>query len=88
MKTIALIPVVLIGLIIVYYVGGMIWLTKIDDDPEFGLPSDVPDGASVTVALAADLIERETVTNRWLSNDPFFMPGYCWTTRRTSSRAS
>ena len=76
LKTIGLIPVVLIGLIIVYYVGGMLWLTKIDDDPEFGLPSDVPDGASVSVGIAADLIERETETYRWVSNDPFFMPGY------------
>ncbi|MEM7041916.1 MAG: DUF2333 family protein [Pseudomonadota bacterium] len=76
LRTLGLVPVVLIGLVIVYYVGGMIWLTKVDDDIEFGQPSTAPDGGSVTVALAADLIERETETYRWVSNDPFFMPGY------------
>jgi hypothetical protein len=73
---IALAPVALILLILAYYIVGMIWLHRIDDNIEFGQPSSAPDGASVTVALAADLIERETVTNRWLSNDPVFMPGY------------
>ncbi len=75
LRTLGLVPLVLIGLVLVYYVGGMLWLTKVDDDPEFSLPSDVPEGASVTVGLAADLIERETETHRWVSNDPIFMPG-------------
>lgn len=73
---IALAPLVLILLVLAYYVFGMIWLHRIDDDIEFGQPSSAPEGASVTVAIAADLIEREAVSNRWLSNDPFFMPGY------------
>lgn len=76
LKVIGLVPLALIGLLIVYYVGGMLWLTKVDDDIEFGTPSTAPDGASVTVAMAADLIERETETHRWVSNDPVFMPGY------------
>jgi len=76
LRTIGLAPLALILLIIAYYVIGMIWLHRIDDDIEFGLPSSAPDGSSVTVALAADLIEREAVTHRWLSNDPIFMPGY------------
>ncbi|MGI9489020.1 MAG: DUF2333 family protein [Geminicoccaceae bacterium] len=75
LRTMGLAPLALIGLVVVYYVGGMIWLTKVDDNPEFGLPSDAPDGASVSVAIAADLIERETETHRWVSNDPVFMPG-------------
>ena len=76
LRVIALAPVLLILLILGYYLVGMIWMHRIDDDVEFGQPSSAPDGASVTVALAADLIERETVINRWLSNDPFFMPSY------------
>ncbi|MEM9440831.1 MAG: DUF2333 family protein [Pseudomonadota bacterium] len=76
LRTIALAPLALILLVLAYYVLGMIWLHRIDDDIEFGQPSSAPEGASVTVALAADLIEREAVSNRWLSNDPVFMPGY------------
>ena len=76
LRAIALAPVALVLLILAYYIIGMIWLHRIDDDIEFGQPSTAPEGTSLTVALAADLIERETVTYRWLSNDPFFMPSY------------
>ena len=76
LKTVALAPVALILLILAYYIVGMMMLHRIDDDIAFAEPSSAPDGASVSVAMAADLIERETVTHRWLSNDPFFMPGY------------
>ena len=76
LRTVALVPVALILLILVYYVVGMISLHRVDDDIAFGEPSSAPEGASVTVALVSDLIEREAVTNRWLSNDPFFMPSY------------
>lgn len=76
LRTVKLVPLVLIGLLLVYYVGGMIWLTKVDDSIEFGLPSTAPEGGSLTVAVAADLIEREIETHRWVANDPFFMPGY------------
>jgi hypothetical protein len=65
----------LLGLLVVYYLGGMIWLHEIDDDPDFALASSVPEGGSQTVALAADLIDREINTHRWVANDPFFMPG-------------
>jgi hypothetical protein len=75
LRTIALVPVVLILLIAVYYVVGMIWLNRIDDDTAFGEPSSAPTGGSAAVAIAADLIEREAVDHRWLANDPFFMPG-------------
>jgi hypothetical protein len=66
---------VLMALIAVYYVGGMLWLHEIDDDPEFGAGIEVQEGASRTVVLAADLIDREINTHRWVANDPFFMPG-------------
>jgi hypothetical protein len=76
LRTLGLVPVVLIGLILVYYVGGMLWLTKVDDDPDFAQPSTAPEGGSLAVAVAADLIERETETHRWVANDPIFLPGY------------
>jgi hypothetical protein len=66
---------VLIGLVALYYVGGMLWLHEIDDDPDFALETSAPDGGSRAVAVAADLIDREINTHRWVANDPFFMPG-------------
>ena len=76
LRTLGLVPLVLIVLLLIYYVGGMIWLTNVDDSVDFGLPSTAPEGGSLAVAVAADLIERETETHRWTANDPFFMPGY------------
>jgi len=66
---------ILLGLLAIYYLGGMIWLHEIDDDPDFALASTAPEGGSQTVAVAADLIDREINVNRWVANDPFFMPG-------------
>jgi hypothetical protein len=68
-------PVVLVGLLALYYLGGMLWLHEIDDDPDFALESSAPEGGSQAVAVAADLIDREINSNRWVANDPFFMPG-------------
>jgi hypothetical protein len=67
-------PLLLLGLLVVYYLGGMLWLHEIDDDPEFALESSAPEGGSQAVALAADLVDREINTHRWVANDPFFMP--------------
>jgi hypothetical protein len=53
----------------------MLWLHQIDDDIDFGLESSAPEGGSQAVAIAADLIDREINTHRWVANDPFFMPG-------------
>ncbi|MGI9434544.1 MAG: DUF2333 family protein, partial [Geminicoccaceae bacterium] len=75
LRTIGLLPLILIGLLLVYYIGGMLWLTNVDDDVEFGLPSTAPEGGSLAVAVAADLIDREVNTHRWVGNDPFFLPG-------------
>ena len=71
---IALATIVL--LMVLYYVGGAIWVHKIDDDPTFAAEMVVPDSASRAVAVAADLIDREVNQNRWVANDPFFQPGY------------
>lgn len=61
-------------LVIVLYVGGMAWTHRIDDD--FTFAPKVEDGQSRAVALAAGLIAREVEKNRWVANDPFFLPGY------------
>lgn len=71
-------PILLLLLLIVfgYYVGGMIWIHKINDDLTF-LPAErnTVKGGSAAVEVAAGLIDREINQNRWTSNDPFFMPG-------------
>jgi hypothetical protein len=69
-----LVLLVLLVAVVVYYLGGMIWLHRIDDDPDFASESSAPDGGSRAVALTADLIDREINTQRWVANDPFFMP--------------
>ena len=66
---------VVIGLLVLYFLGGMIWLHEIDADPDFALESSAPEGGSQAVAVAADLIDREINTHRWVANDAFFMPG-------------
>jgi hypothetical protein len=58
-----------------YYPVGMAWVHTIDDSPDFA-PTEVPPGASRTVALMIGLIDRETVTHAWVANDPFFLPGF------------
>jgi hypothetical protein len=67
---------VLVGLVLLYYVGGAIWVHKIDDDPAFDSPVTVPENASQTVAVLADLIDREVNQNRWVANDPPFQPAW------------
>ncbi|HEY1386154.1 MAG TPA: DUF2333 family protein, partial [Dongiaceae bacterium] len=61
--------------LLLYYPIGMIVVHKINDDPNFDV-SDVPQGASKAVALAAALIHREVDETHWPGNDPFFLPGY------------
>jgi hypothetical protein len=61
-------------LLLAYYPVGMVWINKIDDDPNFD-PGPVPDGSSNAVAMAAALIDREVNKNDWPANDPFFYPG-------------
>jgi hypothetical protein len=68
-------PVVVVVLLLVYYLAGIAWLHRIDDEPDFALETSAPEGGSRAVAVTADLIDREINTNRWVANDPFFMPG-------------
>ena len=67
LRIIGLVPLALIGLLLIYYIGGMIWITKVDDDIEFSQTSTAPEGGSLTVALVADLIEREVDEHGWVS---------------------
>lgn len=58
-----------------YYPIGMIWVHRIDADPDFTASAgDVTPGRSRAVAIAAALIDREVNINRWTANDPFFLP--------------
>ena len=69
-------PAVLIVAAVIYYLGGAFWVDRIDDNPEFGVGLEVPPEASRSIAVAAALIDREVDQNRWLANDPPFLPGY------------
>ncbi|HEV8388679.1 MAG TPA: DUF2333 family protein [Dongiaceae bacterium] len=69
------IALVILVALILYYPIGMIIVHRIDDDPNF-TATNVPQGGSKAVALAAALIQREVVGTSWPANDPFFMPGY------------
>jgi hypothetical protein len=66
----------LVVLAAIYWIGGAIWINKIDDDPSFGANIEVPPNASRAVAVTADLVGREVDTHRWTANDPWFQPGF------------
>ncbi|MFQ5785639.1 MAG: DUF2333 family protein [Alphaproteobacteria bacterium] len=64
-----------VAVVAFYYPAGMVWVHRIDDDPDFAVSQDsVPPAASRAVAIAAALIAREVDVNRWTANDPFFLP--------------
>ncbi len=67
--------IIIVAVLLLYYPVGMIWIHRIDDDPEFGVDMTVDDGGSRAVALTAALIRREIERHRWTPNDPFFLPG-------------
>jgi hypothetical protein len=66
--------IIVAAVLLLYYPVGMIWISKVDDDPNFD-PGPVGDGASYAVATTAALIDREVNQNGWPANDPFFYPG-------------
>jgi hypothetical protein len=66
--------IVILLIPVLYYVGGGLWLHRIDDRPDFG-PQNVQPGESRTVAMAAALITREVDDHHWTPMDPFFLPG-------------
>ena len=61
-----------LGLLILYYGGGMIIYHRIDDDMSFQAP--IKPGESHAVAMAVALIHREVDQHHWIANDPFFYP--------------
>ena len=65
--------VAIVALIVVYFAVGSWWFYRIGDDPAFAAPAP-PEGGSRAVAMAAALIERETITHHWQPPDPVFMP--------------
>jgi len=70
------ISLITVGLIALYYIGGMLWIHTIDDDLNFTpAESNLTVGGSRAVEMAAGLIDREINKNSWTANDPFFMPG-------------
>lgn len=62
-------------LVVFYYVIGMIWVNRIDDNLNFAVNVDQVDpGQSHAVAITAALLEREIKDHDWVANDPFFLP--------------
>jgi hypothetical protein len=62
----------IVGLVVLYYGGGMIVYHRIDDDTAFEAPPQP--GESYAVAMAVALIHREVDQHHWIANDPFFYP--------------
>lgn len=69
-------PALILLAVASYYVGGALWLHRVDDDPAFDAGAELPAGASRAVAVAADLVAREVDENRWVANDPWFQPAW------------
>ena len=60
---------------LLYYPLGMLITSHIDDDTAFEAPAELTaEGGSRAVAMAIALINREVNENRWVANDPFFLP--------------
>ncbi len=60
---------------LLYYPIGMLITHGIDDDTNYQIPAaQISEGGSRAVAMAASLIQREVQENRWVANDPFFLP--------------
>ena len=65
----------LLALLFFFYLIGMAIVHKIGDDKNFKVEGMLPN-ASRAVAITSALITREVDVNRWIANDPFFLPGY------------
>lgn len=69
-------PAALLAAAAFYYLGGALYVQRIDDDPDFAVGAEVPEGASRAVNVAAMLVDREVNGHHWVANDPPFLPGY------------
>ncbi|CCG42448.1 DUF2333 family protein [Magnetospirillum molischianum] len=52
----------------------MVFISRIDDNPDFTAPNQAL-GRSHALEVTAALITRELEVNKWRANDPFFIPG-------------
>lgn len=71
---------VVIALVVLIVVGmpvGMLVTHEIDNDPAFAVnEAEMRPAESRAVAISAALIDREVNQNRWVANDPWFLPGH------------
>ena len=71
---------VVIALLVLIVIGmpvGMLVTHKIDNNPAFAInEAEMKPAESRAVAMAAALIDREVNHNRWVANDPWFLPGH------------
>jgi hypothetical protein len=74
-----LIALFFVGIFFYYIVLGLALYQKIDDNPNF-VASDVTQGGSAAVDMAAALITREVDEHAWVANDPWMVPSV-WLTR-------
>lgn len=64
----------LVAAVVVLYFGVLgSMMHRVDTDLDFA-PANAVEGGSHAVNMAAGLIKRETVSNRWTANDPGFYP--------------
>ena len=61
-------------LFVAYILIGMIWVNRIDDGLD--VRSSRANAGASTVSVMIALVKRETDTNNWTPNDPFFLPGW------------
>ncbi|MFO1129362.1 MAG: DUF2333 family protein [Rhodospirillales bacterium] len=67
----------LLVLVVVLYIGAMIWTHQINDDLDFQpAPDQQVSGGSHAVDMAVALINREVVETNWVPNNPFPFPSY------------
>ena len=72
-------PVVIaiLVLIVIGMPAGMLITHEIDNDPAFTVnEAEMRPAESRAIAMSAALIDREVNQNRWVANDPWFLPGH------------
>ncbi len=63
--------------IVSYYLLGMLFVHRINDDITFMAENtETPAEASRAVGVAVALVDREINDHFWTANDPFFLPGW------------
>jgi hypothetical protein len=64
-----------IAVLVVLYVGAMVWAHRINDDTRFAPgPAFEVAGGSEAVAMATALVDREINETKWVANTPFPFP--------------